>query len=186
MSAVSLSHPSQILKSESDIDPEETREWLEALLAVIETEGIERAHFLIESLVDQARRAGANLPYKANTAYINTIPPHMEPRMPGDAGLEQRIRSTFAGMRWRWWSVPTASRIRRHIATFASAATLTTSVSITFHAFNKNHGETSSISGHAAPGIRACLSRGAIDRRTTGQLPCEIGGNGLRPTRIRG
>src|SRR5690554_6377717 len=143
MSAVSLSHPSQILKSENDIDPEETREWLEALQAVIETEGIERAHFLIESLVDQARRAGANLPYKANTAYINTIPPHMEPRLPGDAGLEHRIRSYI-----RWNAMAMVVRANRksteyggHIATFASAATLyDVGFNHFFRAPNKDHG----------------------------------------------
>ena len=77
MAALKSAHFSQAASMTNDIDPEETREWLEALAAVIETEGVERAHFLIESLVDQARRAGANLPYKADTAYINTIPPHL-------------------------------------------------------------------------------------------------------------
>ena len=65
-----------------DIDHQETQEWLDALSAVIETEGIERAHFLIESMIDQARRSGANLPYKATTAYVNTIPTHLQQRHP--------------------------------------------------------------------------------------------------------
>ena len=68
-----------------DIDPLETREWVDSLEAVLEIEGPERAHFLLEQLVDKARRSGAYLPYRAHTAYINTIPPHLEERMPGDA-----------------------------------------------------------------------------------------------------
>ena len=80
-------------KQENDIDPQETQEWLDALEAVMEREGAERAHYLLEKLIDKARRTGAYLPYKAQTAYLNTIPPHMEERSPGDAALEDRIRS---------------------------------------------------------------------------------------------
>ena len=68
-----------------DIDPIETQEWLEALEAVLEREGTERAHFLLEHLIDNARRSGAHLPYSANTAYLNTIPPTQEERIPGAA-----------------------------------------------------------------------------------------------------
>jgi pyruvate dehydrogenase E1 component len=184
MSAVSPSHPSQNLKSVNDIDPEETREWLEALEAVIETEGIERAHFLIESLVDQARRAGANLPYKANTAYINTIPPHMEPRLPGDAGLEQRIRSYI-----RWNAMAMVVRANRktseyggHIATFASAATLyDVGFNHFFHAANGNHGgDLIYFQGHAAPGIYArAFLEGRLNEEQLDSFRAEIGGNGL-------
>jgi pyruvate dehydrogenase E1 component len=184
MSAVSPSHPSQYLKSAGDIDPEETREWLEALEAVIETEGIERAHFLIESLVDHARRAGANLPYKANTAYINTIPPHMEPRMPGDAGLEQRIRSYI-----RWNAMAMVVRANRktseyggHIATFASAATLyDVGFNHFFHAANGNHGgDLIYFQGHAAPGIYArAFLEGRLTEEQLDSFRAEIGGNGL-------
>ncbi|MCG8099507.1 MAG: hypothetical protein JAZ05_10500, partial [Candidatus Thiodiazotropha taylori] len=62
------------MPSRPDIDPIETQEWLDALEAVLENEGVERAHFLIERLVDKARRSGAHLPFSANTAYVNTIP----------------------------------------------------------------------------------------------------------------
>jgi pyruvate dehydrogenase E1 component len=184
MSAVSPSHPSQNLKSSNDIDPEETREWLEALEAVIETEGIERAHFLIESLVDQARRAGANLPYKANTAYINTIPPHMEPRLPGDAGLEQRIRSYI-----RWNAMAMVVRANRktseyggHIATFASAATLyDVGFNHFFHAADKRHGgDLIYFQGHAAPGIYArAFLEGRLTEEQLDRFRAEIGGDGL-------
>src|SRR6476619_3260681 len=76
-----------------DIDPLETREWVDSLEAVLEVEGPERAHFILEQLVDKARRSGAYLPYRANTAYLNTIPPHLEEPIPGDQGIEQRLRS---------------------------------------------------------------------------------------------
>ena len=58
----------------NDSDAQETREWLEALDSVMEQEGVERAHFLLEKLIARARGAGAYLPYSANTAYVNTIP----------------------------------------------------------------------------------------------------------------
>ena len=77
----------------NDPDTLETQEWLEALETVLEREGPERAHYLLEKLIDKARRSGAHIPYNPNTAYINTIPPHMEARSPGDAALEERIRS---------------------------------------------------------------------------------------------
>ena len=70
-----------------DIDNRETREWVEALEEVIERDGPDRAHFLIEALVDKARRSGAYLPYNATTAYANTIPPHQEAHRPGDPAL---------------------------------------------------------------------------------------------------
>ena len=65
-----------------DIDPQETQEWLEALESVLTNEGAERAHYLLEKLVEKARRSGAYLPYSANTAYINTIPVGKEERSP--------------------------------------------------------------------------------------------------------
>ena len=72
----------------NDPDTLETAEWLDALETVIEREGPERAHFLLEALIDKARRSGTHLPYSANTAYINTIPPHLEEHSPGDASIE--------------------------------------------------------------------------------------------------
>src|ERR1043165_2659402 len=80
-----------------DIDPLETREWVDSLDAVLEIEGPDRAHFILEQLVDKARRSGAYLPYRAQTAYINTIPPHLEEHSPGDQEIEQRLRSL---VRW--------------------------------------------------------------------------------------
>lgn len=80
-----------------DLDPQETREWLDALEVVLEEDGPERGHFLMESLIEKARRSGAYLPYAATTAYLNTIPASQEPTMPGDQSMEARIRSA---VRW--------------------------------------------------------------------------------------
>ncbi|MDH3469213.1 MAG: pyruvate dehydrogenase (acetyl-transferring), homodimeric type, partial [Gammaproteobacteria bacterium] len=81
----------------TDIDPIETKEWLDALTAVLDREGPERAHFLLEKLIDKARRSGTYIPYDGTTAYVNTIPATQEQRSPGDATIERRIRSLI---RW--------------------------------------------------------------------------------------
>ena len=166
-----------------DADPQETREWLDALQAVIETEGVERAHFLIESLVEQARRAGANLPYKANTAYINTIPPHMEPRMPCDFLLEQNIRHYI-----RWNAMAMVVRANRktteyggHIASFASAATLyDVGFNHFFRAPAKDFGgDLVYFQGHAAPGIYArAFVEGRMGEDQLDHFRAEIAGKG--------
>ena len=108
-----------------DIDKEETREWQDAILAVI-AEEVRAAHFLLENLIDQARRNGAHLPYSANTAYVNSIPPMAQKPMPGNAEYEHKIRSYV-----RWNALAMVVRANRkpgdlggHIASFASAAVL--------------------------------------------------------------
>jgi pyruvate dehydrogenase E1 component len=183
MAAVNPIKASQMTDKPGDSDPEETREWLDALTAVIEAEGIERAHFLIESLVDAARRAGANLPYKANTAYINTIPPHLEQPMPGDQELEQRIRSYI-----RWNAMAMVVKANRksseyggHIATFASAATLyDVGFNHFFRAPSKDHdGDLVYFQGHAAPGIYArAYLEGRLSEEQLDHFRMEIGGEG--------
>jgi len=142
-----------------DIDPEETREWLEALEAVLENEGTERAHFLIERLIDKARRTGAYLPYSANTAYVNTIPVTKQKRFPGDAAMERRIRSFI---RWNAMAmVVQANRLSPelggHISSFASAATLyDVAFNHFFHARSEaRDGDLVFFQGHSAPGIYA-------------------------------
>ncbi|HBR98739.1 MAG TPA: pyruvate dehydrogenase (acetyl-transferring), homodimeric type, partial [Gammaproteobacteria bacterium] len=111
---------------ERDLDREETREWLEALEAVIADDGPERAHYLLERLINSARRHGVNMPYSATTDYINTIPPHLEAHSPGDAEIERHIR---AMIRWNATAMvlranQDGSELGGHIASFASAATL--------------------------------------------------------------
>ncbi|MBL8444541.1 MAG: hypothetical protein JNK52_10925, partial [Zoogloeaceae bacterium] len=74
----------QEMALQADADGQETQEWLEALGGVIENEGTERAHFLIEKLIESAREEGIDIPYSATTQYINTIPADKQPPYPGD------------------------------------------------------------------------------------------------------
>jgi pyruvate dehydrogenase E1 component len=143
----------------TDLDPTETREWIEALDAVLEREGPERAHFLLEALIERARRSGAFIPFSPHTAYVNTIPPHREQRSPGDHAIEWKIRSLI---RWNAMAmVINANRehagVGGHIASFASAATL---YDVGFNHFFKgpdhpNGPDLIYIQGHASPGIYA-------------------------------
>ena len=142
-----------------DVDAQETREWLDALNAVMEREGPERAHFLLETLIEQARRSGAYIPFNPNTAYLNTIPPNEEERSPGDADMEWRIRSL---VRWNALAmVVKANKVNAgiggHIASFASAATLyDVGFNHFFHAPSEGHGgDLLYIQGHCTPGVYA-------------------------------
>jgi pyruvate dehydrogenase E1 component len=167
-----------------DIDHAETQEWLEALEAVIENEGVERAHFLLEQMVDKARRSGANLPFSANTAYVNTIPPHQEPPMPGDPAVEDRIR---AYIRWNAMAMVVkanrkSSELGGHIATFASAATLyDVGFNHFWHAPSHEHGgDLVFFQGHASPGsyARAYLE-GRLTEEQLDHFRQEVDGHGL-------
>ena len=80
-----------------DLDPEETREWLESMDSVLKVHGAQRAHFLLERLIDFTRRSGTYLPFKPNTAYVNSIPTGLEPEYPGNRALERRLE---AYIRW--------------------------------------------------------------------------------------
>ena len=111
---------------DQDIDPTETREWVDSLDAVISHDGTERAHFLLERMVDTTRRSGGYLPFDPTTEYVNTIAPGNEAKMTGDAAMEWRIRSLI-----RWNAMAMVVRANRkpgdlggHIASFASSATL--------------------------------------------------------------
>ena len=143
----------------SDTDPVETHEWIEALEGVLDREGPQRAHFLLERLSEKARRTGAYIPFSANTAYINTIPPHLEEHSPGDAAIEERIRSYI-----RWNAMAMVVRANRgegdlggHIASYASVNTL---MEAGFNHFWRAPtadfgGDLIYIQGHSAPGIYA-------------------------------
>ena len=167
-----------------DIDNQETQEWLDALNAVIETEGVERAHFLIESMIDQARRSGANLPYNATTAYLNTIPTHLQQRHPGNPDMERRIRALI-----RWNAVMTVLRANEkspgvggHIASFQSAATL---YDVGFNHFfraanDKFQGDLVYFQGHSSPGVYArAYLEGRINEEQLSNFRMETGGKGL-------
>ena len=142
----------------NDQDPQETREWQEALDNVIAHVGKERAHFLIQQMIEQAREEGINIPYSATTAYINTIPPEEQPQYPGDADIEIRIRNYI-----RWNAMAMVVRANRdtnvggHIASFASQAAL---YDVGFNWFwrgqNENHGgDMIFFQGHSIPGVYA-------------------------------
>ena len=169
---------------QSDNDPLETKEWLEALASVIENEGVERAHFLLEQLIDQARRSGANLPYSANTAYVNTIPPHLQAKKPGDQSLERSIRSII-----RWNALAMVVKANRkssefggHLATFASIATL---YDIGFNHFwraptPEHGGDLIYFQGHSAPGIYArAFTEGRLTEEQMDNFRQEVDGKGI-------
>ena len=167
-----------------DIDPQETQEWLEAIDAVLANEGTERAHFLLETLIDKARRSGAYLPYNATTAYVNTIPTHLQQRLPGNPDMERRIRALI-----RWNAIMTVLRANEkspgvggHIASFQSAATL---YDVGFNHFfraanDKFGGDLIFFQGHSSPGVYA---RAFLECRLTedqmDNFRQETGGNGL-------
>ena len=167
-----------------DIDSQETQEWLEALDSVLAQEGIERAHYLLEQLIAKARKSGAYLPYSANTAYLNTIPPSREERAPGDSGMEWRIRSLI-----RWNALAMVIRANRysaelggHIASFASSATL---YDVGFNHFfraatEQQGGDLVFIQGHSAPGIYArAFLYGQVSEDQIGKFRQEVDGDGL-------
>lgn len=171
------------MESLPDIDPQETQEWLEALESVLLNEGAERAHFLLEKLVEKARRSGAYLPYSANTAYINTIPTGKEERSPGNHAIEQRIRAYV-----RWNAMAMVLRANKdtnvggHIASFASAATL---YDVGYNHFWRNAsddcgGDLVYTQGHSAPGIYAyAFLLGELTEEQLDKFRQEADGKGL-------
>jgi pyruvate dehydrogenase E1 component len=169
---------------QSDADPQETREWLEALHSVLEREGPGRANFLLERLVEKARSHGAYIPYNANTAYMNTIPMSQEERSPGDAEIENKIRSLV-----RWNAVAMVLRANKesselggHIASFASAATLyDVGFNHFFRAWNDSFGgDLVYFQGHSAPGIYArAYLEGRVSEEQMNNFRQEVGGKGL-------
>jgi len=147
------------MADEIDLDPQETHEWVESLESVLEREGPDRAHFLLEKLIDKARRSGAYLPYTANTAYVNTIPLSTQRPIPGDQAIEHTIRSVI---RWNAAALVVhanrkSSELGGHIASFASAATL---YDVGFNHFfrapgDEHKGDLVFFQGHSAPGVYA-------------------------------
>jgi pyruvate dehydrogenase E1 component len=173
-----------IVASPEDGDFQETREWLEAFAAVLEKEGFDRGHFLIEQLVGMARRSGINLPYNANTAYINTIPAEKEPKLPGDFELEHHIRSYV-----RWNALAMVMRANKgdsnlggHIASFASAATLyDVGFNHIWRAPTADHGgDLIFVQGHSAPGVYArAFMLGRLTEEQMDNFRREVDGKGI-------
>ncbi|MCF8017303.1 MAG: pyruvate dehydrogenase (acetyl-transferring), homodimeric type [Chromatiaceae bacterium] len=172
------------MPNKPDIDPQETLEWLESLDAVLENEGIERAHYLLERLIDKARRSGAYLPFSANTAYLNTIPMQKQERFPGDRAMERRIRSFI---RWNAMAMVVqanrlSSELGGHISSFASSATLyDVGLNHFFRARSKDHGgDLVFMQGHSAPGIYArAFLEGRISEEQLYNFRQEVDGPGL-------
>jgi len=152
-----------------DVDPQETSEWLESFEAVVQSQGPERARYLLERLLEQAHHDGVRLGFTAQTPYVNTIPVSEQPKLPGNRELERRIKSIL-----RWNAMAMVVRANKltnvggHIATYASAATL---YEIGFNHFFHGRTETSPgdivyIQGHASPGVYA---RAFLEGRLTEQ-----------------
>src|SRR4249919_342866 len=166
-----------------DLDPQETQEWLAALDGVLSAEGPDRAHFLIENLIEAARRSGAYLPFSANTAYINTIPVDQQVHNPGNQEIEHRIQSHV-----RWNAMAMVLRANKHtnvgghIASFASASMLyDIGFNHFWHAPSKDHGgDLVFVQGHSAPGVYARAFM--LGRFTPGQMDNfrqEVDGKGV-------
>ncbi|MBX3325801.1 MAG: pyruvate dehydrogenase (acetyl-transferring), homodimeric type [Nitrospira sp.] len=165
-----MSDKDRTARSQSDTDPQETREWLDSLEYVLEEHGIQRATYLFERLRDRLGERGAQVSQPVNSPYVNTIPASQQPHYPGNLELERRIRSL---VRWNAMAMVVKANQQRpgiggHISTFASAATL---YEVALHHFlhgkdGPQGGDHVYVQGHAAPGIYA---RGFVE----GRLPEE-------------
>ncbi len=171
------------LDATPDRDPLETEEWLDALKGVLASEGPDRAHFLIERLIDLARKEGAYLPFSANTDYINTIPVERQPKMPGDYAIEERIRD-YA--RWNAMAMVVRankdSNVGGHIASYASAATLyDVGFNHFWHAPSAEHGgDLVFVQGHSAPGVYArAFMLGRLTAEQLDNFRQEVDGKGI-------
>jgi pyruvate dehydrogenase E1 component len=167
-----------------DPDPIETQEWIEALDSVLDFEGAERAHHLLDELISQGRRRGAPVPYSPNTPYLNTIPPAREDRHPGDRAIEHRIRSII---RWNALAIvlranKESSELGGHIASFQSAATLYDVGQMWFwHAPTESHGgDLVYFQGHSSPGFYArAFLEGRLTEEQLDRFRQEVAGGGL-------
>ncbi|MDQ2872603.1 MAG: pyruvate dehydrogenase (acetyl-transferring), homodimeric type [Candidatus Eremiobacteraeota bacterium] len=165
-------------------DPQETREWVDAIDGVIRHEGPARAQQLIEQLVESAQRQGAHVSLGFTTPYINTIPPNEQPQLPGNDELETRIRHYI-----RWNSMAMVVRANKesselggHVASFASSATL---YDVGFNHFfrapsDASGGDLVFMQGHSAPGFYArAFLEGRITEEQLKNFRQEVDGKGL-------
>jgi pyruvate dehydrogenase E1 component len=171
-------------KAEDDLDPEETQDWIESIDSVLRVHGAERAHYLLECMIDHARRSGAYLPYSPNTAYLNTIPIGQQPDYPGDRAIERRIE---AYIRWNAMAMVVhanreSSEYGGHIASYASSATL---YEVGFNHFwrapsEDNGGDLVFFQGHSSPGIYArAYLEGRLTENQLDHFRREVVGDGL-------
>ena len=167
-----------------DTDPVETQEWLDALSTSIAAGGLGRAQFLLERLIGHARKAGADLPFSANTPYVNTIAVQQQPPRPGDFKLEARVSALT---RWNAMAIvlranKTSTELGGHVASYASAATL---YDIGFNHFwrapsEKHGGDLVFFQGHSSPGVYArAFLEGRLTEEQLGSYRQEVEGHGL-------
>ena len=166
-----------------DVDPLETKEWLDALQGVISIGGTERAAYLIEQQISHARVSGVNQPFSAQTPYINTIPVDLQAKLPGDQTIEHRIRSYT-----RWNAMAMVLRANKdtnvggHISSFQSAATLyDVGFNHFWHAPSENHGgDLIFVQGHSAPGVYArAYMLGRLTQEHLDSFRQEVNGKGI-------
>ena len=173
---------SELLKN--DVDPIETNDWLASIDSLIREEGIERAQFIIDQVMQQARAGGVSLPSGITTDYVNTIPVSEQPAYPGNLEIERRIRSYV-----RWNAVMMVLRGQKkdldlggHLSTFQSAATM---YEVGFNHFfkaatEKNGGDLVFFQGHAAPGMYArAFLEGRLTEEQLDNFRQEVHGKGL-------
>ena len=173
---------SELLKN--DVDPIETNDWLAAIDSLIREEGIERAQFIIDQVMQQARAGGVSLPSGITTDYVNTIPVSEQPAYPGNLEIERRIRSYV-----RWNAVMMVLRGQKkdldlggHLSTYQSAATM---YEVGFNHFfkaatEKNGGDLVFFQGHAAPGMYArAFLEGRLTEEQLDNFRQEVHGKGL-------
>jgi pyruvate dehydrogenase E1 component len=174
--------------TDQDLDSLETKEWKDALSAVIQAQGTERAHFLLEQLLAHARENSIDMPFSGNTAYLNTIAPGEEERCPGNIEIEERLR---AYMRWNAMAmVVKANRhhpvdggdLGGHIGSFASLAHMFgAGFNHFWHAESENHGgDLIYIQGHVSPGVYArAYLEGRLTEEQLLNFRQEVDGKGL-------
>jgi pyruvate dehydrogenase E1 component len=153
---------------QTDLNPQETSEWLEALDQVVDEAGPDRAAYLLDKLLNRAVNFGVSVPSKINTPYLNTIPAHEEVPYPGDRALERRIKSII-----RWNAAAMVVRANKHdpnigghISTYASLAAIS---EVGFNHFFRGSydgqpGDLIYYQGHASPGV---YSRAFLEGRLT-------------------
>ena len=167
-----------------DTDPSETQEWIDSFDAIVETEGKNRARFLLMKLLERAREIQVGFPALVSTPYINTIPRDDEPWFPGDEHIERRIR---AFIRWNAAAMVTRANtlnegIGGHLSTFASSASL---YEVGFNHFFRGKddgqfGDQVYFQGHAAPGVYArAYLEGRLTEAQLDGFRTEISGGGL-------
>ncbi|WP_410686186.1 pyruvate dehydrogenase (acetyl-transferring), homodimeric type [Avibacterium paragallinarum] len=168
----------------NDVDPIETNDWLLAIDSVIREEGVERAQFIIEQLMQHARANSVSLPTGVTTDYINTIPTSEEPNYPGNLDLERRIRGAI-----RWNAIMMVLRASKkdlelggHMSSFQSSATI---YEVCFNHFfkartEKNGGDLVFFQGHISPGIYArAFLEGRLTEEQLDNFRQEVHGKGL-------